>query len=264
MNSAVTAQYRSWFTRYVRSHESADEQDQRNIRLKEEHTRRVCDNTLLITRGLGLDAGETALAETIALFHDVGRFPQYRQYKTFQDGISVNHAALGARVLLEENVLHDLPKREQELIVRAVTLHNVFSLPEGLDERTLLFARLVRDADKLDIWRVFIEYCRQDPADRPSAAGLGLPDTPEYSPAVLDSLRRREMVTLASLRNLNDFKLLQLAWIFDLNFVPSLNMVRERGVIDLLSATVPRTGEVIRSLDAVRQYVDERVDGTRP
>jgi putative nucleotidyltransferase with HDIG domain len=78
---------------------------------------------------------DTLLAEAIGLFHDVGRFRQYETYKTFDDSISVNHATLGAKVLLENNVLQRLPKQEQDLILRGVTLHNVFSLPEKLTVR---------------------------------------------------------------------------------------------------------------------------------
>ena len=100
MDNDLLEQYRTWFSRFVQVHSSADGRDQQNILLKEEHTHRVCDNTRRIAAGLSLDADDAALAEAIALFHDVGRFPQYRQYRTFQDSISVNHAALGARVLL--------------------------------------------------------------------------------------------------------------------------------------------------------------------
>lgn len=262
MNADAVAQYRSWFTRFVQDHAAQNEQDQQNIVLKDEHTHQVCGNARRIAAELALDERASAIAETIALFHDVGRFPQYRRYRTFQDSLSANHAVLGAQVLLERNVLRDLPARERSLIVRAVALHNVFTLPQGLDGEVLLQAKLVRDADKLDIWRVFMELLGRDTVDWPSAAGLGLPDTPEHSPGVLDSLEQREMVQLTSLRTLNDFKLLQLAWIYDLNFAPSLRMVIERRVIDRLSATIPQTPKVGRVLGNLRQYVAGRLAGT--
>jgi len=260
MDTDLMEQYRTWFSCFVQAHSSADERKQQNILLKEEHTHQVCDNARRIAAGLVLDVRAAALAEVIALFHDVGRFPQYRTYGTFQDSCSVNHAALGARVLLEQNVLRDLPQREQDLVVRAVTLHNVFTLPSGLDDDTLLFAQLVRDADKLDIWRVFMELLVLDRADWPSAAGLGLPDAPGYSPEVISSLlERREMVRLTSLRSLNDFKLLQLAWIYDLNFTPSLRMVHDRSIIERLAATMPQDPQVRRVVGDLRQYVDDRL-----
>ena len=259
MNASSAHRYRSWFSDYCRSFATADREDQRNLDLKEEHTGRVKDNALRIASGLGLDDHDTGLAEIIALFHDVGRFPQYRDYRTFRDSESVNHAALGAKVLIDQQVLAALPKNEQDLVVRAVTLHNVFTLPGGLAPRADLHVRIIRDADKLDIWRIFIEILDLPAGGRPSAATLGLPESPRYSPAVLERLLRRETVRLSSLATLNDFKLLQLAWIFDLNFLPSLRMVRERDVITRLSATLPVDDQVIDAVDAVRRYVDERI-----
>jgi hypothetical protein len=264
MDTDTLERYRSWFSRFVQEHDEPDAQDQRNIQVKEQHTHQVCDNARRIAAGLGLDARAAALAETVALFHDVGRFPQYRRYRTFQDSRSKNHAILGAKVLLEQNVLRDLPEGERSLIVRAVALHNVFTLPPGLDGDVLMHARIIRDADKLDIWRVFIELTDIDPAGWPSAVGIGLPDTPGLSPGILACLERREMVRLTSLRNLNDFRLLQLAWIYDLNFAPSLRMVLERGVIERLSRTIPRTPEIGRALKDLRRYVEERLLGSAP
>ena len=259
MDNETIAHYRSWFSRFVQEHATGNEQDQQNILLKEEHTTQVCANALQIAEGLDLDAPATALAGAIALFHDVGRFPQYVRYRTFEDSRSVNHAVLGAKVLLERNVLGDIPVRDRSLIIRAVTLHNVFILPAGLDEETLLHAKLIRDADKLDIWRIFTGLLGRDPSAWPSAAGLGLPDRRSYTPQVLASLERREMVRLTSLRTLNDFKLLQLAWIYDLNFIPSLAMVLERNVIETLIASIPRTDEISQVVEHLRSYVTGRI-----
>jgi len=259
MDDERIAQYRSWFSRFVQEHAAGNEQDQRNILLKKTHTALVCANALRIAAELGLDAAATAQAEVIALFHDLGRFPQYVRYRTFEDSRSVNHAVLGAKVLLEQNVLRGLPVSERSVIVRAVALHNVFILPAGLDDETCLQAKLVRDADKLDIWRVFIELSDRDPAAWPSAAGLGLPDTPECSPAVIASLNRREMVRLTGLRSLNDFRLLQLAWIYDLNFAPSLSLVLERNIIERLTASIPQTDELSGVVGNLRNYVNERL-----
>jgi hypothetical protein len=259
MDNERVEQYRSWFSRFVQEHTTRNEQDQRNILLKKTHTDGVCANALRISSGLGLVGRDVALAGIIALFHDVGRFPQYVRYRTFEDSRSVNHAVLGAKVLLERNVLGDLPRRERSLIVRSVALHNVFVLPPRFDREVRLHAEIVRDADKLDIWRVFIELADRDSADWPSAVGLGLPDTPECSPAVIASLNRREMVRLTSLRTLNDFRLLQLAWIYDLNFAPSLRMVLERSVIEQLTASLPQTDALSRVVDNLRNYVNERL-----
>jgi hypothetical protein len=253
---------RQWFSEYCRSFSMNDRADQRNITLKEEHTANVCGNMDEIASSLGLSPESAALAGAVALFHDLGRFPQYQRYRTFRDSISTNHAALGAAVLVENNVLSRLSGREREIVVRSVALHNVFSLPEGINEDTCFYTKMVRDADKLDIWRIFIEYYGTPEEDRPDAAALGLPDAPGYSPGVLASFLRGEMVQLSQLATLNDFRLLQLAWIFDLNFPRSFALLRDRAYIDKLASFLPAEPEIERAVGLVRAYVEGKL-GTR-
>src|SRR5512147_794249 len=259
MNQEDLIALKDWFAGYAASFSTPAVEEQRNIAIKRDHTYEVCRNALRIAHDLGLSEGEALLAEAVALLHDVGRFSQYRQYRTFDDSISVNHAALGVKVLLEERALQGLQERERDLIVHAVALHNVFSLPEGLDGTTLLFARLIRDADKLDIMRVLLEFFVQDKESRADAFGLGLPDEPGYSPVVLARLAGREMAKKSDLTTLNDFKLLQLTWLYDFNFASSLRVVIERRYIERLAGLLPDTEEIRRAVAVVRADVDERL-----
>jgi len=259
MNSDDLNSLKTWFSEYCDSFSTNLDEDRRNYAVKRKHTDNVCSNMLLLAEDLELDDERTLLAEAVALFHDVGRFPQYQQYKTFQDSISVNHAALGAKVLIENSALRNLPNKEQDLIVRAVTLHNVLTIPEGLDPNLLELVKMVRDADKLDIWRVFLEYYAQPKSDQATAVGLGLPDIPEFAPEILTRLHQRKLVLLSSLKTLTDFKLLQLAWIFDLNFTASFRIVAQRSYIDRFALALPKTNDIADAVDAVREYLNEKL-----
>jgi hypothetical protein len=247
-----------WFSRHCRGYYTQVEEDNRNIRLKEEHTRRVGDNMKLLTATLPLDEGECRVAAAIALLHDVGRFEQYRRFKTFKDSESVNHAALGARTLVDAGVLDALAPAARKFILGGIALHNVFRIPTNLDPRLERFVKLVRDADKLDIWRVFVEFFRLPEEERASAVVLGLPDHDHCAPEVLQELRARKTVDLALVKTLNDFKLLQISWLYDLNFPASFRLLNERGVIDDLAATLPRHGAVAGVLAEVREHVAAR------
>lgn len=263
--SAITARdvtrLREWFHDYCSSFAAADPADQRNFALKEDHSVRVCENIVHIARDEGLAATEQAIAETVALFHDVGRFPQYQRYRTFKDSESINHAALGAAVLLREKTLHALPPLVRRLIVRAVALHNVFAVPPGLDADLLQYVRLIRDADKLDIWRIFLEYYSLPPDERPSAVALGLPDQPAWSPRALETLQQQRMVRLAMLTTLTDFKLLQLSWIFDLNYASSFAIIAERQYVRRMAETLPSDPVISAAIDEVERYVRLRLKG---
>ena len=245
---------REWFAGFAGSFRSPDGEEQRNITLKEEHTQRVCANITRIAREEGLDGDRAALAEAVALFHDIGRFPQYRRYKTFKDSASVNHAQLGATVLVRGGVLDKLPRNEQVIIIAGVRNHNSFAIPPGLEPDVALFLRLVRDADKLDIWRVFLDFYRLPEEERASAVSLGFPDLPEYSPRIVAAVCRGELVQLAWVKSLNDFKLLQLSWVYDLNLASSFRMLEERAFINELANALPQHEDIGRAVAAVKEF----------
>ncbi len=168
-----------WFESYVKPYLETDEEGQRNILLKIVHTRKVCEAMALLCAGENLSAEETRIASAVALLHDVGRFPQYRRWRTFRDSDSDNHARLAIDVIREERLLDNLGRQEQLLIEEAVRFHNLLELPSQAQSPTRLFIKLIRDADKIDIWRVFSELLALPDKERASAATLGLADLPE-------------------------------------------------------------------------------------
>jgi hypothetical protein len=246
---------RDWFARYVRPFKSGSEADRRNIILKEEHTFRVCDEILYIGEQLGLTDGMLRLAAIAALLHDVGRFEQYARYRTFVDGRSEDHAKLGVELLKRHNVLKGLAASDAKLILRAIECHNRASLPRGEAERTLFFIKLLRDADKLDIWKVVTDYYRLANGVRNSAIELDLPDAPEISDEVCSDLMEGRIADIAHVRTLNDFKLLQVAWVFDVNFNPTFRRIKERRYLEMIRAVLPRTGEIEAIFDVAQRHL---------
>ncbi len=242
--AADLARLEQWFSLFTSGFADLDPEGLRNIRLKEEHTRRVVACMGEIAAGEGLDTPQTLTALSIALLHDVGRFPQYRRWRTFRDSESDNHARLSVEVMREERLLVDLPPEEQLLIEEAVRFHNMLELPQRFASPTDRYIRLIRDADKLDIWWVFLEYYRQPQEERASAVSLGFPDLPEVTPACLDALAAGEVVRLEQARVLNDFKLLQISWVYDLNFDTTRRLLRERAYLEQLAATLPDSPRV--------------------
>jgi hypothetical protein len=71
------------------------------------------------------------------------------------------------------------------------------------------------------------------------------------------------MARLAQLRTLDDFKLLQLSWIYDLNFAPSLKLVAERNIIDDIERELPGEPDIRRAVGAVRKYVERKLEQDR-
>jgi len=247
--------FEKWFAGYLRPFQEGDEELRRNTLLKKEHTRRVRDEITGLGRELGLPEEDMRIADTLALFHDIGRFEQYSRYRTFVDRDSEDHAALGVKILDQHRVLAGLEERTRELILKAISYHNRVSLPEEESPSCLFFTRLLRDADKLDIWKVVTDYYRRKDPARDRAIELGLPDTPGFSPEVGEALLQKEIVRADRLRNLNDFKLLQVGWVYGLNFPPAFERVRRRGYLDIIRRYLPTTEEIDRIFGMARDHL---------
>jgi len=237
----TAAGLKRWFKQYADAFHNGDPEHDRNIDLKIEHTRRVCAEILEIGRSLQLDTNDLRLAEVIALFHDVGRFAQYDRYGTFLDLKSEDHAVLGVKVLDSSDVLKGMHEDTQRLIKRVVGYHNRRTLPENETEECLFFAKLLRDADKLDILRVVTDYYSKKGDARNESIELDLPDIPDVSDEVCADVKAGRNVKTESLRTLNDFKLLQMAWIYDVNFPRTFQLIRDRNYLEAIRNTLPRT-----------------------
>lgn len=248
-----------WFKTYVSGYLTENLDDNYAYRLKAHHTYRVCGNIALLSGKLDLPPQDVLLAKTMALFHDLGRFRQYREYGTFNDRISQNHAAMSVAELADNDVLSICRQSEAGLITSAIAHHNTAALSEDRDERTLFFMRLLRDADKLDIWKVFCDYYRrrrEQPDTAPNQTiELGLPDLPACSPAVVAALGEGRYARIEDLKTLNDFKLLQISWVYDLNFQPSFQVLRKRGHLEQIAAEVPQTSEIGSAVGKSLAYV---------
>jgi putative nucleotidyltransferase with HDIG domain len=248
---------RFWFHRYVKNFRYEDSELQQHIDLKEQHTLRVCREILNIGMQLGLSAEELNLAETVALLHDIGRFKQYDKYRTFSDRRSEDHAALGIKVLIEEGVLEKLEPELRELIFCIIDSHNKPVIPSGKTEQCVYFSKMLRDADKLDIFRILTSYYKLN-GKRNGTLILDLPDTPGFSEDVCNDLLNKHIVNIRHVQNLNDFKLLQLGWIFDVNFIPTADYIRKNNYLESICDVLPDTKEVTNLINRIFEYRDEK------
>ncbi len=235
------------FLKYVEAHGMQSSDDQRNIELKRRHTLSVLRDMGLLCRGEGLNENDSLIARAAALLHDAGRFPQYAEFRTFDDRVSVNHGLLGAEMILKENLLEGLPGPERSLILRAVKYHNAYAIPR-IDRRAVFFLKLVRDADKLNIWKVMLDYFAQPPESRANAAGLGLPEGKRVSAEIIPVVLENRVAPISLVKNLKDYRVLLFSWVFGINFKTTFRLFFRRGYARALRDSLPRDGEVQKAV----------------
>jgi len=253
--------FRIWFGGYVAGFYGDDETVNANIKLKENHSHRTCKEVLYLAGELGLDENQKLISETIALLHDVGRFEQFVKYCTYSDAKSLDHCRLGLEVLEKNQVLDGIDRREKLLIEKAIEYHGRKELPSGLDGRCLLFSKLIRDADKLDVFYVVMKYYKQY-RDNPQDFKLGieLPDEPGYSAHVVNELLCGRCVDNRQLRKLNDLKLSLLGWVYDVNFTSTLKRIKQCGYLEKLLGFLPADEDIERVKEKILGYVDFRIE----
>jgi hypothetical protein len=200
------------------------------MRLKREHTAFVVENARAIAAGEGFDARTARAAEAAALLHDTGRYEQLRRYNTFRDSDSVDHAVFSHDIVREQGWLGDWPPDEAAAILAAVLYHNRRDLPADMDPLTSALARTVRDADKLDIFRVLERQVATTDWRRDSTAFWNLPVSAPPNPAVVEAIRERRPVDYQNIASLADFVLIQVGWMISgLEYATSRRLCAERG-----------------------------------
>lgn len=196
-----------------------------SIRLKIIHTYEVMKCSDYLCDQLHLSKEDKNLASLIALLHDIGRFEQWKQYQSFADYKTIDHALFSSQLLFKEGLIREFIDDDQydDMIKDAIEQHNKYKIDQGFDERTLLFIHLIRDADKLDNFRVKEDERIEDIL----YASLDEVNQCHISPKVYEQMYNQELI-YAPYRNTHiDMWLSYIAFIFDLHFQVSIDYIRD-------------------------------------
>jgi hypothetical protein len=245
------------FSAYTDSFLGSNNEFDKNILLKIEHSLLVQQEARNLAAAEHFSPRLAAIVEIAALFHDIGRFEQLKKFNTFVDYKSVDHGQLGHNILTKTQMLSLLPAKDLKIIFEVTALHNKRILPEIPDKEILFVAKAVRDADKLDIMRVLLNEYAKGKLD--PAVILHLEESNEISPQVMRNLDKGENPNIADFRTLTDFKLAQMAWIYDLNFANSLREFKKRKYHLQIAGYLPDTHQVKEYCDKMFTYLDERI-----
>lgn len=234
-------QLTTFFTAYADRFLTGEADFDRNILLKREHSLRVLHEAEALAAAEIPDAETRNLTEVAALLHDLSRFEQFQKFRTYNDLASFDHGDRSAELVEELRLLDEFEDAARSDILDAVRHHNKLALPENLSPRGAIIARAVRDADKLDIFPILLDYLAR-PGNE--VVVLNLKPSPELSPAVLKDMLAGRCPKLGDLRTKTDFLVSKLLWVNDLNFRHSLREFRRRDYVGRLGRYLPETPEV--------------------
>lgn len=246
------------FEKYVEKYDSKNPKIDRKIK----HSYRVIDVAEDIAKSLKLTEEDITLAKLIALLHDIGRFEQIRIYNTFSDKDSIDHADFGVKVLFEDNLIRNFIEEDRydDIIYKAIKNHNKYKIEEGLNERELLHTKIIRDADKTDIFEVYI---REIESNEDAIFNFDELQKQKVSEKVLEEVEENRLVNSFDIVTELDKYVKALAFIFDYNYEKGLEIVKDKKYIDRLIDRV-KTNENMEMLEWVNNkiniYIDKRLE----
>lgn len=243
------------FKEYVKNYDPEDKQ----VKLKIEHIERVSQLAKNMAEELKLSEEDIALAELIGLLHDIGRFEQIRIYHTFIDKKSINHGELGAKVLFEEGLIRKFIETDEfdEIIRLSIINHNRDDIEEDLTERQLLHAKLIRDADRTDIFYILI-----------TGEEKTIWETDNMNNEIVTNEIYREFIEdkhikFKNMETSGDILVGHFAYIYGLYFKSALKIFKDKKYIDQLynrfNFTNKDTAEKFKVIhEKAKQYIEEK------
>lgn len=220
-----------------------------NIMRKFHHTFRVVEYAKDIARSEGLTEDDVNLAMLCALLHDIARFRQWSIYKTYEDSKSYDHGEEAYKILKEKNYIanYTTDPYEQRIILKAVKNHNKYKLEEGLSEREAFFAKILRDADKIDI------ICSQN-----ELSGVFI-----LNPTYIKPFQEKRLFKNSGVTGQYEVLLRQIAFVYDMNFKYTYRLLLANDIIDkkidLLISHCSNIGILEYIKKTVIEYMEERL-----
>lgn len=223
------------------------------ITLKRNHTLRVMKLCEEIAKSINLNEEETHIAKIIGLLHDIGRFEQWKEYRTFKDKDSIDHASLGVEILKKDNYLRKYIKDDKydDIILKSIEYHNKHKIPDNLDEKTEMFVKLVRDADKIDILYLYVD----------KEVDLELDN--EFTDSVYKLLLEEKTISRKDIKTKTDRLSISLGFIFDINYKYSFKYLKDEKYFDtIIDIYKEKTNNKIlkKQLEEIRNKISNYIE----
>ena len=233
------------FDKYVKSFDMKNS----NIDYKYRHSYRVYKLCERIADDLKLNDEDILLASIIGLLHDIGRFEQLKRYSHYDD-INLDHAEYGANLLFKNNLIDKFKINEKyyDIIEFSIRNHNKYSIEKINDKRKLLFAKIVRDADKIDIIKALAIY-----KDLKFQDGF---DNISYNAS--KSFFNNKQIINKDKKSKSDRVIGVLSMVFDINIDSAIKIIKDEELIKNLYNLLENKKVFERYFEYMNEYIKER------
>ncbi len=231
------------FKKYVKNYDMKD----KRIYYKYLHSFDTMKISAFIAKQLKLNKDDIKLAKGLGLLHDIGRFNQIKVYNSMDDKKAKNHGLIGVEILFDENLIKEfkIDEKHYDIIKVAIINHAQDDINDNLTEREMLFCKLIRDADKIAIFKVVNKFLKDTNGDI----------NPELKKEFYEHLK----VDFNLIKTNADNIVKTLSYIFDINFSCSFKYLLKKKILLKLEKKL-NNPTLKEYFNEVNTYIKERVD----
>lgn len=211
---------KSEFIKYTNNYDLNNSHIERKIH----HSLRVMEVSKKIAENLNLTKEQIDLATLIGLLHDIARFEQRKRYGTYYDKKSIDHGDFAIELLEENDFIRNFIEDDKydKIIKTAIKNHNKYEL-EPLDGEELLQAKIIKDADKIDIfYQLAYKFAKNKNEIENS----------EISQDYIKQLKQEKCIFRNAEESAIDELVLITSFIYDIHFESSLRLIKEENYIE--------------------------------
>lgn len=249
------------FKEYLNNYDMNDDK----VKLKFTHTYGVVKISEYLSEKLNLSEEDRAIAKLIALLHDIGRFEQTKLSKDvydIADATFFDHAVYGVKILFEDGLIRKFVEEDtyDNIIYQAILNHNKLQINDGLSEKELLHAKIIRDADKVDNFRVKLYESFKVLL---GTDDMNVIENDIISDKIYDDFMSKKLININENKTRLDRWTGYIAFIFDMNFNDSLKYLKEQDLINKCFNRIKYSNvDTIIKMNSMKnlatKYVEER------
>ena len=246
-------QIHDWFKNYADSF-AIDGKLPGISEIKRKHSYKVESIGRRLVTEMNWDKDSALLGTAASLLHDTGRFSQFRDYGTLYDAYSADHGELGGKELKLYFPKEFADEEGYKAIIESVRWHNKKKLPDEIDEIYAPFCKLVRDADKIDVFCLVQDHIERGKVDEllpRHEISNGL------SESVLKEIEGNGYSSYKNVSSLADFLLMQITWLLDINYAASMKMIFELRIVEKITKQLPLNKRASDVLDSLLLKIEE-------
>lgn len=249
--------FRTDYNNYVRPFMSEAYKSNNAVVRNLRHTEKVVENILLIANSLELSESERYTAEALAIFHDIGRFWILQQNQ--DEAKTIDHAEASIEYLKSNQNFNLLDEQSRNIIAEVILSHHTPEIIKKDNPVSLFFSKLLRDADKLDIWRLTVDSLADKTKRSNLAREFGLIEKPIITASFSQNIIDGELAKKDDIVTFSDYLLFQMSWVFDLNFRKSFQILNKMQYMRHIYDALPKHDVVFEIYRKIKIHIENQI-----